>query len=112
MKRRASSLSPGVHAMQLPAWMLLPPSKFRNTPPASSMMILSGAKSQAAAEGSIQMSAWPEATIIASGAPANPRTDQNRAIQSSIRSLNGVPFSLPNALKHKVDSSTEDLDET
>ena len=38
--------------MQLPAWMLLPPSKFMKTPPASSMMILSGAKSHGAAEGS------------------------------------------------------------
>src|SRR5258708_30369944 len=91
--------------------MLLPPSRLRNLPPASSAITLSGAKAHDAARGPSQTSACAEATIIASGAPPNPRTDQKRAAQSMNCALNETPSNRLKSLKHRTDSSTVFLDD-
>src|SRR5437762_12700674 len=89
--------------------MLGTPSNPNILPPASSTIICSGARSQGEAVGSIQKSANPDATIMASGAPPRLRTAQNSWMELRSFSLNGSEFSLFMLLRHKTDSANDVL---
>src|SRR5450432_4046651 len=87
------------------------PSKAAKRPPASSTNILSGAKSQGLALGSIQTSARPCATSMASIAPPSPRTDQKRSTQLKSPAIRVTPFLLK-PLKQRTASWGEVISET
>src|SRR6266852_284104 len=68
-KRSTSSASVGTQATALPPWMVLLPEKSKKRAPASSVIILSGARSHGFTCASIQTSASPRAIIMASRQP-------------------------------------------
>src|SRR5258706_14210910 len=89
--------------------MLGTPSNPNILPPASSTIICKGARSQGEAVGSIQKSANPDATIMASGAPPRLRTAPNSWMGLWSFSLNGSESSLFILVRHKTDSANDVL---
>src|ERR1039458_348695 len=82
------------------------PSKSKKRAPASSAMILSGAKSQGLPLVSIQISAWPRETIRASRHPPMLRTAQKGCIQASNWPANGWRAAEFKLSKHSTASAT------
>src|SRR6516162_5944538 len=82
--------------------MLDPPSKLKKRAPASSAITLSAAKSQGLASPSIQISALPAATHIASRQPPKLRTAQNCDIHEISLLPNGWRCMLLKASRQKT----------
>lgn len=92
--------------------MVFSPPRLENRPPASSITIFNAAKSQGFADGSIQTSAFPCATNMASIEPPRPRTAQNFLTQGRSLSANGSTPTLLKPLKERTDSAGSALAET